>query len=264
MTDVGSLVFNHSDSQTFAPAIVGNGSVTQTGSGILTLLGDDGYSGGTTVSGGTLQVGNGGSGETLTSGTISLSNSAALVFNHSDALTYSGVIGGTGSLTKIGPGLLTLLGGSNAFTYNSGTTISGGTLQIGNGGATGNISGTIVDNAALVYNSSSNGTYAGIISGSGSLTQVGPGAVFLAASNSFSGGTIISNGSLFVNNASGLGTGPVTVNGTLVFGAPAPDVQRDHQRLRQPVGRREQQSDACGQQSVRGWGDDHRRHAASR
>ena len=37
--NVGSLVFNHADSQTFAPAIVGNGSLTQTGSGLLALLG---------------------------------------------------------------------------------------------------------------------------------------------------------------------------------------------------------------------------------
>ena len=86
-------------------------------------------------------MGNGGSGETLTSGTVSLSNNAALVFNHADALTYSGLIAGTGSLTKTGPGLLTLLGSGNAFTFNGGTTIAGGTLQIGNGARFGQHSG---------------------------------------------------------------------------------------------------------------------------
>ena len=69
------------------------------------------------------------------------------MFNRSDALTYGGVISGTGSLTKSGTGTLTLTGDN---TYTGGTTISAGTLQIGNGGTTGSVAGNIVDNAALV------------------------------------------------------------------------------------------------------------------
>ena len=60
MLDNGSLVFNHGDVVTFSPVISGNGGLTQTGTGILTLLGSNTYCGMTTVSAGTLQAGNGG------------------------------------------------------------------------------------------------------------------------------------------------------------------------------------------------------------
>ena len=65
------------------------------------------------------------------------------------ALTYAGVISGTGSLTQAGTGTLTLTG---ANTYTGGTTISAGTLQLGNGGTTGSVAGNITDNAALAFN----------------------------------------------------------------------------------------------------------------
>ena len=56
------------------------------------------------------------------------------MFNRSDTLTYGGVVSGTGSLTQAGPGT-TILTGANSYTGT--TTISAGTLQIGNGGTTG-------------------------------------------------------------------------------------------------------------------------------
>ena len=56
-------------------------------------------------------------------------------------------------------------------------------------------------------------TYAGVISGSGSLTKLGIGTLVLSGSNSHSGGTTVSNGSLQVSNANALGTGGLTVNG---------------------------------------------------
>ena len=50
LLDNGSLVFNHSDSMAFSPVISGNyGSVTQAGTGVLTLLGNNSYGGGTTI-----------------------------------------------------------------------------------------------------------------------------------------------------------------------------------------------------------------------
>ena len=74
------------------------------------------------VCGGTLQVGNGGSGASLSGPSVVLSNSAALVFNESDSPVYSGAISGNGSLTQTGSGMVTLTGSN---TYTGRTTVSG-------------------------------------------------------------------------------------------------------------------------------------------
>ena len=51
--------------------------------------------------------------------------------------------------------------------------ISGGTLQLGNGGASGSIVGNIADNGALVFDRSGVQSFTGVISGSGTVTQAG-------------------------------------------------------------------------------------------
>src|SRR5262249_14475958 len=140
-------------------------NLTKAGTGTFTLTGDNTYTGTTTISAGTLQVGNGG-----TTGSVAgnITNNSALAFNRSDALTYAGVVSGTGALSQAGSGTLILTG---ANTYTGGTTISTGTLQVGNGGTTGGVAGNIVNNAALTFNRSNALTYAGVISGTGSLTK---------------------------------------------------------------------------------------------
>ena len=131
-------------------------SLDKVGAGTLTLTGDNTYTGTTTISAGTLSLGNGG-----TTGSVAgnIVDNGALVFNRSNALTYAGLISGTGTVTKIGAGTLTLTGDN---TYTGATTISAGTLSLGNGGTTGSVAGNIVDNAALVFNRSNALTYAGV------------------------------------------------------------------------------------------------------
>ena len=63
---------------------------------------------------------------------------------------------------------------TGANTYTGGTTISAGTLLLGNGGTTGSVAGNIVDNAALVFNRSNALTYAGVISGTGTSPRAAP------------------------------------------------------------------------------------------
>jgi autotransporter-associated beta strand protein len=125
------------------------------GSGVLTLYGNNTYSGSTSINGGTLQIGRGATGEGLASSYIV--NNGALIFSHADSLTYSGAISGSGSLTKIGAGTLTLAG-TAPNTYTGLTTVSGaGTilqLEMSNSAAAfgGNVlvSNTGVNNFAAV------------------------------------------------------------------------------------------------------------------
>jgi outer membrane autotransporter protein len=186
-----TLRFDRSDDITIANVISGGGAVSKRGANIVTLTGANIFTGTTTISSGTLQVGNGGLTGSLGSGNVN--NTASLVFNRSNALTYGGVISGTGSLTQTGTGT-TILTGAN--TYTGGTTISAGTLQIGNGGTTGSVTGNIVDNSALVFNRSSALTYGGVISGTGSIIQAGTGTTILTGANTYTGSTTISAGTL--------------------------------------------------------------------
>ncbi len=148
-----------------------------------------------TISAGALQIGDGG-----TTGSIAgnITDNASLVFNRSNDLLYDGVISGTGAMTKLGAGTLILTGEN---TYTGGTTISAGTLQIGNGDTTGSIAGNIIDNAALDFDRNANITYANVISGTGSLTQQGGGVLLLTSDNTYTGPTLIHNGTLAVNGS---------------------------------------------------------------
>ena len=114
-----------------------------------------------------------------------------------------------------------ILAGNN--TYMGGTTISGGTLQLGNGGTGGSVVGDIVDNASLVFNRSDAVTYGGIVSGSGSLAQSGTGLLTLLGTNTYTGGTFLNAGIIAVGSDQALGAaenGALTFNGgTLRFGA---------------------------------------------
>ena len=120
----------------------GNLEVGRTGTGTLTMNGGLVTVGGTlsqggagTInlnSGGTLQIGTGTTGGVL--GVSTLTNNGTLVFNRSDASTYSGIISGTGAVTNQGGGTLTLDG---ANSFSGVTTISGGVLALSGTGAIG-------------------------------------------------------------------------------------------------------------------------------
>ena len=104
-----------------------NGGLTKSGAGTMTITNNQVYTGVTTVSGGTLSVGDGGTLPTLATSGITLANSANVTLNHSDNVTFEKVVTGTGSLTKSGTGTLTL---RDAQTYEGATVISNGTLNV--------------------------------------------------------------------------------------------------------------------------------------
>ena len=115
-----------------------------------------------------------------------------------------------------------ILTGSNGYT--GGTTISGGTLEIGGAGVLGggNYSTAISNNAALVFNSSSNQTLGGTITGSGSLAQLGPSLLTLAAAN-YTGNTTVNAGTLAISGGTLSPTGTLSVgnNATFAYGGSA-------------------------------------------
>ncbi|ASR43601.1 hypothetical protein BEN78_09675 [Xanthomonas citri pv. mangiferaeindicae] len=209
----GATLDTQAHAVTLGGAIDGPGALTKAGTGTLTLTADNGYAGGTTISAGTLQLGNGG-----TTGHIvgDIVNNGTLAIDRSDAVTLAGAMSGTGHLTQMGAGT-TVLTGAN--THTGGTTIAAGTLQVGDGGTTGSLAGDIVNNADLVMNRSDETMLTGVISGTGHLTQAGTGTTVLVGDNTYTGGTTISAGTLQVGNGGDTGSliGNVDNGGTLAF-----------------------------------------------
>jgi fibronectin-binding autotransporter adhesin len=201
ITDNASLVFDQDNSGTFVGTISGTGSLGKNGSGTVILTGANSYSGGTAIDGGTLQ----GDTRSLQGDII---DNAHLVFDQDSDGAFAGVVSGSGSLGKGGSGTLTLTG---ANSYSGGTAIDGGTLQ----GDTDSLQGDITDNAHLVFDQGSDGTFAGAISGSGSLGKSGNGTLILTGANSYNGGTVIDGGTLQGDTHSLQGN--VTDNARLVF-----------------------------------------------
>jgi len=171
--------------------LIGSGSLTKNGTGNLILAGASNFAGTTTINSGTLVLA---SDQTLGaiagSGHISLSN-ATLTSNSSSSTDFSGVISGSGGLTKSGVSNLSL---SGANSYTGTTTILNGTLLLGQiqalpesalalGGGTLNLGG----NTQLVTSLTT------VSGGSGNATVTGGGLIInSSASNTITG---LSNGS---------------------------------------------------------------------
>ncbi|MDI7972769.1 autotransporter-associated beta strand repeat-containing protein, partial [Salmonella enterica subsp. enterica serovar Kentucky] len=203
VTDNATLEMNTGGD--FDNAISGSGQVVKSGDETLTLSGANSYTGGTTISGGTLVASNV---EALGSGDVT--DNATLELNTGG--DFDNNIGGTGSVVKSGDKTLTL---SGANSYTGGTTISGGTLVATNVEALG--SGDVTDNAVLELNTG--GDFTNAISGSGQVVKSGDKTLTLSGANSYTGGTTISGGTLVASNVEALGTGDITDNATLELNA---------------------------------------------
>lgn len=196
-------------------------ALTQTGLGTWIVTGKNAISGLVTINGGILQVGNGGATGSVGSGDVSINPaSSALNYNTSGTVT-NGTITGTGSLTVDGGGTVVLPKNNS---YSGGTTINTGTLQVGVGGATGQLSpnATIAINyGTLIFNTTGTFSYGGTgIAGGGNLIVQGGGNIISLGGNSYSGWTLIGTNSTFQpcsGNQGGLASSVVTNNGTLLL-----------------------------------------------
>jgi autotransporter-associated beta strand protein len=203
----------------FAGAITGDGKLIVSG-GTATLSGNNNsYTGGTTITGGTLQLGAGSASGSIV-GNGNVTDNGTLAFDRSDSYTFTGAISGTGQVAQIGGGT-TILTATNFYT--GGTTISSGTLQIGSGGTAGSISGNVTDNGTLAFDRTDPIGFSGTISGTGGVTQMA-GVLTLTQAESYSGTTQINNGAQLILTGSGsIANSSVVDNGTLdLTGTSAP------------------------------------------
>ncbi|WP_079844476.1 fibronectin-binding autotransporter adhesin ShdA, partial [Salmonella enterica] len=180
----------------------GTGSLVKTGTGELTLSGDNDYSGGTTIDDGVLIADNADS-----LGTGAVANNGVLQVGEGE---LKNTLSGTGSLVKIGTGELTLNGDND---YSGGTTIDDGVLIADNADLLG--TGAVANSGVLKVGE---GELENTLSGTGSLVKTGTGELTLSGDNDYSGGTTIDDGVLIADNADSLGTGAVANNGELQVG----------------------------------------------
>ncbi|MFT4197792.1 MAG: autotransporter-associated beta strand repeat-containing protein [Pseudoxanthomonas sp.] len=227
LDSAGGTIDTDGNSDTFSGVISGEGSLTvasSTSGGTLTLTADNEYTGTTTINegatlalsgsgsiadssgvvdNGTFDISDTDSGTSITtlsgSGSVELGSKTLTLTAASG--TFSGVISGD-------EGSLTISGGTEILTgdndYGGGTIIdTGATLQLGDGGTSGSITGDVTDDGALVFDRSDDVSFDGAISGSGSVTVAGTGTLTLSGSNTYTGATTIDSGAGLILLADG-------------------------------------------------------------
>ncbi|EAB9238216.1 autotransporter outer membrane beta-barrel domain-containing protein [Salmonella enterica subsp. enterica serovar Indiana] len=183
--------------------VTGEGQIVKSGSDELIVTGDNNYSGGTTITDGTLIADHADS-----LGTGAVANSGVLQVGEGK---LENTLSGSGSLVKTGTGELTLSGDN---TYSGGTTITGGTLTADHADSLG--TGAIANSGVLQVGE---GELENTLSGTGSLVKTGTGELTLSGNNNYSGGTTIDDGVLIAANVNALGGGDVDNAGTLKLDA---------------------------------------------
>ncbi|MEQ1859283.1 MAG: autotransporter-associated beta strand repeat-containing protein [Chthoniobacteraceae bacterium] len=224
-------------------AIGGNVAILVNKSGgSVTFSAQNTFTGGTTVTAGTLVLGHAtntladAGAVTVNGGTLDIGANSdtvgAVVLNSGSITGTTGVLTGTSYAVESGS-ISAILGGAAALTkttagtvilsadntYSGGTTISAGTLQIGNAGATGSVVGNITNNAALVFDRTADLTYADVISGTGTVTQNGTNNLTLSAAQTHTGGTTVNAGTLTLSRPNNDGVG--NIRGTLTINSGA-------------------------------------------
>ncbi|SAL01313.1 outer membrane autotransporter [Caballeronia calidae] len=193
----GAALTVHSDADSvFGGVIGGAGGLGKTGTAALTLVGDNTFTGPTTIAAGTLRLGAGG-----TTGSVpgDIADDGVLVFDRADALVYRGTISGAGDVVQQGGGSVTLTG---AHTYRGATSVDAGALLLAEGAS--------LANSRLV--------------------TVAPGATF--GGYGAVGGAVVNNGLFAVADAApGFASGPAgqfrvggafTNNGEIRMSSPTP------------------------------------------
>jgi autotransporter-associated beta strand protein len=229
---------NDNTSTTYAGVISGAGSLTKIGTGIFLLSGHNSYGGATTVAGGALEVGNGGS----IINSVLLTNAAYFVVDAGGSATF-------GSVTNTAFGTIAVSAGGTVHDdlNNAGLVLNNGTYVANVAGNTGTIlnnatwTGTITTSGNFVNGAAA--TVSGLVTNSGTASNAGvlnggltnTGGTFdntgtINGSTTVSGGALFGTGSvgtLAIGNGGTLAPGngtpgsSMTVNGSLAFSSGA-------------------------------------------
>ncbi|MGA1980785.1 MAG: autotransporter domain-containing protein, partial [Sedimentisphaerales bacterium] len=187
------LTVGGAGNETLSGIISGTGALTKAGAGTVTLSGTNAYSGGTTVTAGTL------------TGTTSAQLSPPVPSPAPPAVCrVPSLITRPWSLTRVPLAPMPA-------RWAERTTVTAGTLT----GTTSSLQGAITNNSAVVFDQGTAGTYAGAMSGTGTLTKTGASILTLSGNNTYTGLTTLSVGGLILNGRVG---GDLTVNGGTLSG----------------------------------------------
>ncbi len=187
-----------SQNTTFKGSISGTGSFIKQGDGELEFADDAdstfAYTGSTIVNGGTLQIKS-----ALASTNIDVNNDAELSIGWGGKLSSSASINLSGTST--------LKNNVNTIIVDSIEASAGTTIYLANNFTTGNagnqtIAGTLLDSRDK--------------DGISTLTKKGIGILTLSGDNSYTGGTIVSGGTLSLQNSNAAGTGTITTTGSII------------------------------------------------
>jgi outer membrane autotransporter protein len=253
LTQTGAFLYASSGvGATISTVISGSGAIEKQGVGSVTLTAANTYTGGTTISDGTLGVGNNAA---LGTGTLTISNAGILqaaasgitlsnaivttagarVDSGAGVFTLGGAISGAGSISQIGTGNL-VLNGNNSFTnlgINQGTVTVGSNTAAGSAGIAINdgailaagVSGLVLANniettgGGRIDSGAGTFTLSGHIGNLGSISQIGTGNLVLNGSNNFVAGLGINQGTVTLGSNTAAGAGAITINGGATLAA---------------------------------------------
>lgn len=230
----GTVVINSTNNYLIAGgSITGGAALTKNGSGTTILDNANTYTGGTTINGGTLQLGDNTNTQGSVSGSIVNNGTLAVAVPLYQTQTLSNNLTGTGNFVALGAGTLTLAGpnsiggslsangseliltGSNSVA--GGLLVSTGLVVVSSPSALANTPAQLANintNGVVLLGSTGAFTFTNTVTGAGSLifSNTSSSIITLVSSNSLSGGVTDSGGILLISNVNALGTGPVTID----------------------------------------------------